>query len=122
MVRIATFDTFEPLVATASFGLWINMYRIIDAFGWWDKYRITPVARGAKREPASPVWNLFMVQVRWSGETPKGKGREAKCLSLCLPYFEANTTKAAAVYLGILMAFDLMFPRRVYKPFVIPVC
>ena len=103
--RIASIDSFEPIVATLSFGLWINLYRIVDAFGLWRQYAINPStdkATGAK---------FFLWHV---------KQRDKKAAQLHVPTIEANTTKAGAVYLGIIFVFDYMFPRRTTQTCVHP--
>eukprot|EP00128_Syssomonas_multiformis_P004827 Colp12_sorted_trinity150504_noHs@5573 len=38
---LVKFDTFEPILSTASFFVWINTFRFIDAQHWFQQYRMS---------------------------------------------------------------------------------
>eukprot|EP00750_Incisomonas_marina_P016589 INCI19199.1.p1 GENE.INCI19199.1~~INCI19199.1.p1 ORF type:complete len:324 (-),score=27.57 INCI19199.1:35-1006(-) len=118
--QIASFDSFEPIVATLSFGLWINLFRVADATGIWNAYRIVAPPKVQNSTSRPKFWErnwkkIFLVSVDFPQSSPKAT--RSSCFGIPFPRFEATTTKAGLVYVGILYAFDALYPRRVSRPY-----
>jgi hypothetical protein len=96
-------DSFEPLLSTCSFFLWINVFRFFDRYNLLQAYRIIPV------EKAMPNWG--------EGTSNSAFSQNRNLFYLLRPfYFMIPQTwrgLAAIAYLAPLLLFDSIYPRRV---------
>jgi hypothetical protein len=116
---IASHDSFEPLLATASFGVWINLFRVMDSTCVWDAFRLEPRRSAARVQQQHSTRKLFLLDVSWdkSSQSQSQSTRQSRRGAFALPRVEATTTTAAVLYLGVLCAFDCLYPRRTRQPY-----
>jgi hypothetical protein len=96
-------DSFEPLLSTLSFFLWINVYRLIDRYDLLRAYRMVP------KERAMPNWG--------EGTSITAFSQDRYLFYLLRPFYfilpQSWRGLAAIAYLAPLLLFDSIYPRRI---------
>ena len=95
-------DSFEPLLSTFSFFLWINMYRFVDCYGLFQAYRIVPVAK------AMSNWG----DVPSTGTLSRNRFLKYLLRPLFFIFPQSWRGLAAVAYLAPFFLFDSIYPRR----------
>jgi sterol desaturase/sphingolipid hydroxylase (fatty acid hydroxylase superfamily) len=99
-------DSFEPLLSTFSFFIWINMFRIIDFYGLFQAYRIVPL------EKAISNWGEgYSVNSSLRNQNFKYLFYLLRPFQFILP--QSWRGLAAIAYLAPLLLFDSVYPRRI---------
>ena len=95
---IVRHDSFEPLLSTFSFFVWINIYRLVDFYNIFPSYRINDLKKSASN--------------RSGAESSSGRSVPGFLRPLMFFVPESWRGYAAVAYLCPLMFFDMVYPRR----------
>jgi hypothetical protein len=106
-------DSFEPVLATLAFALWVNVFKLADLYG--GHVPVPPSCRRRRRRGVDSSGGLGLH--RWKMHGPPRLQREFEGQPphefLLRP---GHSALAAMAYLGPLFVIDALYPRRTLPP------